>query len=165
MMTRQPTIKNFSEIEPVMRESPQGKFHIMRRNFSEALGAVKDTGPWNGGPPFDVEHVTLPAGKYNFPFHSHQAVWEFYWILSGEGFARLDESRLAIKAGDFFICPPGCAHQIEATTDLTYAVIANNLPADIGYYPDSNKWIAMPERTCFRESVDYYDGEEGQALR
>jgi uncharacterized cupin superfamily protein len=164
-MIRQSIIKNFIEIGPVSRESPQGKFQIIRRNFSEALGAVKDSGPWNGGPPFDVEHVTLPAGKRNFPFHSHQAVWEFYWILSGEGFARVDESHLPIKAGDFFICPPGCAHQIEATSDLTYAVVTNNVQADIGYYPDSKKWITMPERNCFRETVDYYDGEEKQSLK
>lgn len=159
-MIQQPNIKSFSEIDPVSRESPQGKFQIHRRNFSEALGALKDSGPWNGGSPFDVEHVTLPAGKCNFPFHSHQAVWEFYWILSGEGFARIEDTRNAIQSGDFFICPPGCPHQLEATTDLTYVVVANNAQADIGYYPDSKKWITMPDRTCFREIVDYYDGEE-----
>jgi uncharacterized cupin superfamily protein len=162
-MIQQSNIKSFSGIEPVLRESPQGKFKIIRRNLSEALGAVKDSGPWNGGPPFDVEHVTLPAGKRNFPFHSHQAVWEFYWILSGEGFVRINDARLPIKGGEFFNCPPGCAHQIEATSEMTYAVIANNVQADIGYYPDSKKWITMPERTCFRESVDYYDGEEEQS--
>lgn len=159
-MRHNPDIKSINKIEPVLRESPQGRFQIIRRNLSEALGATKDSGPWNGGPPFDVEQVTLPAGKINFPFHSHQAVWEFYWILGGEGFARIGEMRHAIGSGDFFMCPPGCPHQIEATTDLTYTVIANNVQADVGYYPDSNKWITMPERTCFRECVDYYDGEE-----
>jgi hypothetical protein len=49
---------------------------------------------------------------------------------------------------------------LTAETDLAYAVIANNVPADVGYYPDSDKWITMPDRTCFREAVDYYDGEE-----
>lgn len=160
-MNPYPNIKSIAQIEPILRESPRRQFQIFRRNLSQALGATKDSGPWNGGPPFDVEHVTLPAGKINFPFHCHQAVWEFYWILDGEGFARIGDQRHAIGPGDFFICPPGCAHQIEATSDLTYAVIVNNVQADVGYYPDSNKWITMPARTCFRECVDYYDGEEG----
>lgn len=158
---KNPEIKSISGIKPVLRESPQGRFQIIRRNLSEALGAAKDSGTWNGGPPFDVEHVTLPAGKFNFPFHSHQAVWELYWILDGEGFARIGDQRQAIRSGDFFMCPPGCPHQIEAVTDLTYAVVVNNAQADVGYYPDSRKWITMPERACFRECVDYYDGEEG----
>lgn len=161
-MTQHPNIKSIHEIEPVLRESPRGRFQIFRRNLSEALGAAKDSGPWNGGPPFDVEQVTLPAGKMNFPFHSHQAVWEFYWILDGKGIARIGDQRLDIGTGDFFMCPPGCPHQIETTTGLTYAVIANNMQADVGYYPDSNKWITMPDRACFRECIDYYDGEEGR---
>jgi hypothetical protein len=28
------------------------------------------------GCPFDLEHVTLKAGKRNFPFHSHGSLWE-----------------------------------------------------------------------------------------
>lgn len=159
-MKHHPEIRSIEDIDPVLRESPQRRFQIFRRNLSEALGAAKDSGPWNGGHPFDVEHVTLPAGKINFPFHSHQVGWEFYWILDGEGVTRIGELAHAIKSGDFFMCPPECPHQIEAITDLTYIVIANNVQADVGYYPDSNKWITMPERNCFRECIDYYDGEE-----
>lgn len=153
-------IHSIHSIPAVIQESPGAKFFIHRRNLSEALGVAKDSGPWNGGHPFDVEHVTLPAGKLNFPFHLHRAVWEFYWILSGEGTARIGDERHPIKEGDFFMCPPGVAHQIEATTEMTYTVIANNVQADIGYYPDSDKSITMPDRVCFREEVDYYDGEE-----
>lgn len=152
--------RNLSSIDPVQRLSPGGRFQLQRRNLSQSLGAEKDDGPWLGGPPFDVEEVTIPAGKANFPFHSHQAVWEFYWILSGEGSARIGDETFSVVAGDFFQCPPGCPHQLTAETDLTYAVIANNVQADVGYYPDSDKWITMPDRTCFREAVDYYDGEE-----
>ncbi len=154
-----PYLRHLEEVEPVVRESPGGRFEIRRRNFSQALGFEKDDGPWIGGPPFDVEEVTLPAGKANFPFHSHAAVWEFYWILSGEGTARIGEDTVALRAGHFFQCPPGCPHQLTATTEMTYVVIANNVPADVGYYPDSDKWITMPDRKCFRETVDYYDGE------
>ena len=159
-MKHDPNIKSIDHIEPVLRESPQRRFQIFRRNLSEALGATRDSGPWNGGHPFNVEHVTLPAGKINFPFHFHQSVWEFYWILDGEGVTRIGDLTHAIKSGDFFMCPPGCPHQIKAITNLIYAVVANNVQADVGYYPDSNKWITMPERICFREGIDYYDGEE-----
>ena len=28
------------------------------------------------------------------------------------------------------------------------------------HYPDSGKWNAKPGRRIFRETIDYYDGEE-----
>ena len=159
-MQQNAIIRNLRDIEPMTSESPRGRFLVHRHNLSRALGAQRNSGPWNGGPPFDIEQVMLPAGKANYLFHSHQTAWEFYWIFSGRGSVRLGNEIKQITAGDFFICPPGCAHPINAETDITYAVIANNVPTDICFCPDSQKWIALPDRICFREKLDYFDGEE-----
>ena len=45
--------------------------------------------------------------------------------------------------------------------DLLYYVVADNPPADIINYPDSNKWVVKPHRKGFiMQETDYYAGEE-----
>ncbi len=116
-----------------------------------------------GGHPFDVELTRLPAGATNFPYHAHTAQWEVYLILSGSGQIRSNDVVTQIKAGDSIVCPPGDAHQITNTgsEDLVYYVIADNPPAEIGFYPDTQKWGIIPQRKFFRmQEADYYEGEE-----
>src|SRR5262245_61601674 len=152
-----------SEIPWVERRSPRKRFHLFRRHISQALGAPFDIGVAVGGHPFDVELVRLLPGAANFPFHSHAAQWELYLVRSGSGQVRTNEATVAIAAGDAFVCPPGDAHQIINTgsEDLLYYVIADNPPADVGFYPDSNKWFIKPQRRSFRlQEADYYAGEE-----
>jgi uncharacterized cupin superfamily protein len=152
-----------SDIPWVERRSPQGKYHLFRRHLSEALGAPRDATPAAGGHPFDVEMTKLPPGATNFPYHAHATQWEMYIILSGSGELRSDDERVPVTAGDAFICPPGNAHQLRnsGTEDLVYYVIADNPPAEVGYYPDSKKWFVKPQRKCFTmQEVDYYAGEE-----
>lgn len=152
-----------SEIPWVERRSPKGRFHLFRRHISQALGAPFDAGVEHGGHPFDVELTRLPPGATNFPFHSHAAQWELYLIQGGSGEVRSGETTTQITAGDVFVCPPGDAHQIKNTgsEDLLYYVIADNPPAEVGFYPDSNKWFIKPQRKCFTlQEADYYAGEE-----
>jgi uncharacterized cupin superfamily protein len=152
-----------SEIEWAEQRSPGGRFHLFRRHISEALGAPRDAGIAGGGHPFDVELTRLPSGATNFPFHAHAAQWEVYLILNGTGELRTSEGVCAMAAGDAFVCPPGDAHQIKNTgpDELVYYVIADNPPADVSYYPDSNKWTVKPQRKYFTmQEVDYYAGEE-----
>jgi uncharacterized cupin superfamily protein len=155
-------IRNLEEIDAVEHRSPKNTFCVFRKSLTESLGSPRDGGTWNGGHPFDVEHVVVPAGKPNFPYHAHAAMWEFYWILSGSGVLRLESGEQPIRAGDFFVCRPGEPHQIKADidADLEYAVISDNVMADLIHYPDSGKWNAKPGRRIFREVLDYYDGEE-----
>lgn len=155
-------IRNIDQLEAIELISPKSTFAALRKNLTQALGSPCDVGPWGGGHPFDVEHVIVPAGKHNFPYHSHAAMWEFYSILSGSGILRIDSGEIAIKAGDFFMCKPGEAHQISARDDqnIEYVVISDNVMADLVHYPDSGKWNAKPGRRIFREVLDYYDGEE-----
>jgi len=145
------------------QRSPKGSYHLFRRHLSEALGAPRDAGVAGGGHPFDVEQAKLPPGAVNFPFHSHAAQWELYIILSGTGVLRVGEKTVNVKGGDTFVCPPGEPHQLKNTgsKDLLYFIIADNPPADIIHYPDSNKWLTKPGRQCFKmEKSEYFDPED-----
>ncbi len=147
----------------VEQRSPRGRFQIFRRHISEALGAPRDAGVAGGGHPFDVELSRLPPGATNFPFHAHAAQWELYLVVSGSGELRAGDTRTPVTAGDSFVCPPGEPHQIKntGTEDLIYYVIADNPPADVINYPDSNKWLVKPQRKVFTlQETNYFADEE-----
>jgi uncharacterized cupin superfamily protein len=144
-------------------QSPKGRFHVFRRNLSIVLGGKRDVGEWGGGHPFDVEEFRVPPGAMNFPFHAHSAQWEFYWVTSGRGKLRSENSETAIAPGDAFVFAPGQAHQIANTgaEDLVYLVIADNPRADVIHYPDSGKLGIKPQRQFFTpQATDYFAGEE-----
>lgn len=156
--------KRFAETKQDTFASPKGNFGAVFRE----LFTVEETGC-----PFDLEHVTIAPGKRNFPFHSHGAMWEMYYVLSGTATMRTDEETVKVEAGDGYLCPPGMAHQIinETDEDVTYLVIANEPPFDACYYPDSGKlmprakavWKPMPEAKRFwraDEEATYFTGEE-----
>jgi uncharacterized cupin superfamily protein len=150
---------NIEEMEGQHRESPKGKYGMTRFQVSEALGAG------TGTEPFEVEFVRLHPGKLNFPCHAHQVGWEYYIVLSGKGEVRREDRWFEVGAGDNFVQKPGTAHQIRnpsETEDLLYYVIADNPPAEIVHYPDSDKLGAGPPYMRFRATKvdDYYDGEE-----
>jgi len=154
---------NESDIKCVEQRSPRGRFHLFRRHISEALGAPRDAGVAGGGHPFDVELARLPPGATNFPFHAHAGQWELYLVLKGKGEVRAGDSTRMVTAGDNFIFPPGEPHQLKNTgsEDLVYYVIADNPPADVITYPDSNKWFVKPHRRSFIiQETDYYANEE-----
>jgi uncharacterized cupin superfamily protein len=157
---------NENELPWIERTSPRGTFHRFRRDLSHAFDGAA-AGPALSGPaPFEVELVRLPPGAANFPFHSHAAEWECYLILAGTGTLRAGPRRDRVGPGDCLLCPPGEAHQLvnDGADDLRYYVIANNAPADVWHYPDSDKWgFARPDGDdlYFRAAeVDYFDGEE-----
>ena len=152
-----------SAIKWVEERSPRGRFHLFRRHISEALGAPRDAGVAGGGHPFDVELTKLPPGATNFPVHAHSAQWEVYLVLIGVGELRAGDTVTEVTAGDTFVCPPGEPHQLKntGTEDLIYYVIADNPPADVTNYPDSNKWFVKPQRKSFTmQETDYYANEE-----
>jgi uncharacterized cupin superfamily protein len=108
--------------------------------------------------------VVLPAGKKNFPYHSHAAQTEYYIIISGSGQAKDGTGQThPIKAGDHFICPPGESHQLanDSDRDLEYFVIADHHRADVSTYPGTDKRMIKPEYRVIRlAEADYYEGEE-----
>jgi uncharacterized cupin superfamily protein len=152
-----------SQLKWVEQRSPRGRFHLFRAHISESLGAPRDAGVAAGGHPFDVEMTRLPPGATNFPCHAHAAQWEVYLILRGTGEMRTGDKVTPVAPGDSLVCPPGEAHQLKnvGEEDLVYYVIADNPPADVITYPDSQKWFVKPQRKAFKmQEIDYYAEEE-----
>ena len=148
------------------RASPKGTFEMVRKHISvEMRGGKKfSTGPWEGGAPFDVEKTTLPAGKKNYPYHSHASAWEYYLFLSGTGKFR-DENNdwHDIAPGDHIQCTNCQAHQIwnDSNEDLVFYVIANNTEVEIAEYLDTGKTLILPQRKLgYLSEAEYYDKEE-----
>jgi len=155
---------NESQVKEEHRTSPKGAYEIFRKHISLALGGVKDVGPWGGGHPFDVELVKIPAGKKNYPLHSHAAQTEYYIIISGSGVLVHGEgASQPVKAGDHVILSPGEAHELvnNSKQDLVYFVLADHHRADVTSYPHTGKRQIKPEYRCVRVTeADYYEGEE-----
>src|SRR4051794_299676 len=155
---------NTNELKEETWSSPKGKFMGAGKQVSEALGRKPQSTDLNERHPFDVEIVRIPPGKAAYPYHLHSAQWEFYHVISGEGFVRHAEGTTPIETGDAFIFKPGQPHQVtnSSSHDLVLYVIADNPIGESSYYPDSKKWgVRSPERRLLRTEVpDYFDGEE-----
>ena len=157
---------NEADIPEEHRVSPKGAFETRRKHISVEMreGKIISTGPWEGGPPFDVELTVLPPGKKNYPYHSHASAWEYYIFLSGTGKFRDENNEWhEVKAGDHVQCANGQAHQIlnHSDQDLVFYVIANNTEVEIAEYPDTGKVLILPQRKLgYISEEEYYDKEE-----
>lgn len=155
---------NIANVPVEHRRSPRGRFDLNRQHISLALGGIKDTGPWGGGHPFDIELTTLAPGCRNYPLHSHAAQTEHYIIISGNRLLHQGtEHPLLLATGDHVMCHPGEPHQIENNGDspLIYYVISDQHRADITSYPNTGKRQIKPEyRVVMCEDTEYYAGEE-----
>lgn len=162
------------EMEWVKSGSPGGmppymprttKFESYTKDVSGKMkpssGPVSDRGNY----PFEVSLLKVPPGKIAWPHHRHELQWEYYTVLSGSGVMRADnDEEVPVRPGDALMFPPGEAHTIinSGSEDLIIQIIADNPPAGLVFYPDSNKWPFYPPYKRFRmtEVSNYYDGEE-----
>jgi uncharacterized cupin superfamily protein len=155
---------NVNELEAVEWSSPGGTFAGSGKQISEALGRKPTSTDLRERHPFDVELARFAPGKTPYPYHSHSAQWEFYYVLSGTGQVRDADGMTRIEAGDAFLFEPGQAHTMtnDGDVDLVVFVVADNPIGESTYYPDSRKWaVRSPERRIIRsEPLDYFDGEE-----
>ena len=155
---------NRKDVEEEIWASPSGKFGGAGKNISIALGRKPFSTDLKERHPFDVEIARIPPGKIPYPYHSHSAQWEFYYVLSGKGVARHKDGSTPIESGGAFIFQPEEPHTFtnDGSEDLVMFVIADNPIGESAYYPDSKKWLVRsPERRLMRgESLDYFDGEE-----
>src|ERR1041385_3339345 len=51
-----------------------------------------------------------------YPYHTHSAQWEFYYVLSGKGVARHKDGTTAIETGDAFIFQPEQPHTFRSVS-------------------------------------------------
>jgi uncharacterized cupin superfamily protein len=157
-------LAHIPSLPEIHAKSPTGKYESYCKDVSLALGGVRDTGAWGGGHPFDLQQRRVPPGASVCPLHMHTAQWELFIVICGTGTVRIgDGTKTVVGVGDAFVQPPGTAHQITNTgrEDLVFQVIADNLPVDSTFYPESNKWQIKPQRKLFRmQETDYFNGEE-----
>ena len=120
--------------------------------------------------------VRLQPGKRAWPYHSHHAIEEMFYVISGTGTLRHAGEEYPIRAGDFICSPadPAQPHQIINSSDaeLTYIALSNDLTTDVMLYPDSGKYgVWHGDSRDFNApgnfkvfarketAVDYWDGE------
>ena len=120
--------------------------------------------------------VRLKPGKRAWPFHSHHANEEFFYILEGSGTLRHAGDEFPIRAGDFICSPPDPKqpHQIvnSSDSDLSYIALSTMEHTDVFLYPDSGKFGVRHAPGGDRDAaggflifapddagVDYWDGE------
>jgi len=155
---------NIKDVAEDSWSSPKGKFRGSGKGISEALGRDPFSTDLKTRHPFDVEITRIAPGQTPYPYHSHSAQWEFYYVISGSGLVRHQEGTTPIGSGDAFLFGPDEPHQFtnNSSEDLLLFVIADNPIGESAFYPDSKKWLVRsPERRLIRsESIDYYDGEE-----
>ena len=155
---------NTKDITEDTWSSPKGKFAGAGKGISEALGRKPFSTDLKERHPFDVEITRIPPGMIPYPYHSHSAQWEFYYVMSGKGVVRHKDGTTSIESGDAFIFQPDEPHQFtnDGSEDLLLFIVADNPIGESSYYPDSKKWLVRsPERRLMRgEPLDYYDGEE-----
>ncbi len=155
---------NIRDLPEELWTSPKGNFGGFGKEISVALGREPTSTDLMKRHPFDVEITRIPPGKRPYPFHSHSAQWEFYFVMSGRGSARHADGTTPIEPGDAFLFKPDEPHTFhnDGPEDLVFMVIADNPIGETAHYPDSQKWlIRSPARRIMRsEPHEYYDGEE-----
>jgi uncharacterized cupin superfamily protein len=166
MTRRHPHVVNLDEVE--IRDNPRGRFAPRERFLAEAAG----------GRQLGCAFVELPPGKVAWPHHYHCANEEAIFVLEGTGTARIGDSSVEIRAGDYLAFPSGMenAHQTTNTGSgpLRYLCFSTLHSTDVIGYPDSGKigvrhTEVLPDgsrrrllRANFRDGtgVDYWDGED-----
>src|SRR3984957_2380697 len=128
---------NTKNIEEYSWSSPKGKFVGAGKGLSEELGRNPKSTDLKERHPFDVEILRMSPGQTPYPYHSHSAQWEFYFVIAGTGTVRDADGTTPIEAGDAFVFEPGQPHQFTNTgsSDLIVHVIADNPFGESWHYP------------------------------
>ena len=158
-------IINIDELE--YSEFGKGEeFSASRADVSASIGASK----------LGYGVVRLAPGKRAWPYHSHYANEEMFYVIEGEGTLRHADKEYPVRAGDFICAPadPDQPHQIINTSDseLSYIALSTQEHTDVFLYPDSGKYGVWHGKTrnpadpgsflvfARKETaVDYWDGE------
>jgi uncharacterized cupin superfamily protein len=146
------TIVNVDDVEGVAVQRP--RVVRTRRNLGRAAGSIS-TG---------IQHVEVAPGKYSTAQHCHSVEEEIFVILGGGGVLVLGQEETTVRPGHVIARPAGTgvAHVFRAGDQgLTYLAYGTRDPADICFYPRSNKIAIRGLGLVARlERLDYWDGED-----
>lgn len=168
-------ILNLSDVELQSRPAAFAATGPTAERFDARMGMISSR---IGAQKLGYNLTAVPPGKRAFPFHNHHANEEMFFVIEGEGEARIGEAVYSIRPGDVIACPPGgkeTAHQIINTgkVELRYLAVSTKQMPEIAEYPDSGKFGVLAEyppgpdgqphgfRFVGRESlgISYWDGE------
>lgn len=153
---------------------------LSERNHGESFMAeMGSMAPHIGAQKLGCRLIVIPPGKRAWPFHSHHANEEMFFILEGVGEYRFGDKTYRVRAGDLLGAPIGGAehaHQLinSSQSPLKYLALSTMIETDVMEYPDSNKFGAFAgsapggekERRQFSAfsptdaTVGYWHGEE-----
>jgi uncharacterized cupin superfamily protein len=148
---RPPSIVSLEDCPAEAMDEPAG-YTGVECNLAAAAGSVRS----------GLRHVILHPNQASCPPHWHTVEEEIFYVLGGTGVALIGEDRAELRAGSVVIRPPGTrdAHALLAGDDgLTYLAYGTRDPADICFYPRSNKVNILGVKFQFTP-VDYWVGEE-----
>jgi uncharacterized cupin superfamily protein len=106
----------------------------------------------------------LKPKSLSCPFHYHVYEDEFCLILKGKAMLRYGETTVEVQEGAAISFPRGeqIAHQFYNHTEepVDILMVGENLPHEVCYYPDSDKWLfrAIGKIGKF-EGTDYWTDE------
>ncbi|GAC1387887.1 MAG: hypothetical protein NVSMB31_00940 [Vulcanimicrobiaceae bacterium] len=117
--------------------------------------------------------VTLSPGARYCPLHAHMLEEELFLILEGTPSIRSLNQTIRCRKGDFIALPTGQSgsHQLcnESEHDVTALLLARVEPAEVCYYPDSDKFGVYPGKDLMQglarimvrasPALDYFEGE------
>lgn len=140
-------ILNISDVELRPRPAAFAATGSAAERFDARMGMI---GPLIGAQKLGYNLTAVPPGKSAFPFHNHRVNEEMFFVIEGEGEARIGEAVYRIRPGDVVACPAGgkeAAHQIinTGTVELKYLAVSTKLSPEIAEYPDSGKFGVLAE--------------------
>jgi uncharacterized cupin superfamily protein len=158
---RHPNVVNIDELPP--RTMEKGRHKIVSRTL----------GPHAGNAQLGATLTEIPPGAISYLYHYHCANEESLYIVSGRGTARIGDTRVPVRTGDWIAYPVGPEHAHQMINDgdepLVFLAISTAHKCEVVGYPDSEKvgsmagpsftspWIRKLSRAG--ESLDYWDGE------
>ncbi len=107
----------------------------------------------------------IPAGKSFCPLHWHTAEEELFIVTGGEPTLITPRGTWKLRQGDFVAFPARAsgAHKIvnESNAPCDIVMIANVVPHDCCFYPDSKKVLIERAGLMLRDhpALDYFEGE------
>jgi uncharacterized cupin superfamily protein len=174
-MTQSRHLLHIDELELHPRPEAYAPKGAAAERFDARVGFI---GPLLGAQKLGYNLTVVPPGKRAYPFHTHVANEEMFFVLSGSGEVRIGSETFPIRQGHVIACPcggPETAHQIinTGTEELRYLAISTRISPEISEYPDTGRFGILanmapnadgtPRMLMFvgseDQSLDYWEGQ------